>query len=420
MNAPRRRRVLMVAFHFPPFQGSSGIQRTLRFVQQLPAHGWEPVVLTAKAHAYESTAEDLIAEVPAGIRVARATAPDCARHFAIRGRYPNFLARPDRWRFWAHFATRLGRRLIDEMKPDAIWSTYPIATAHSIGSALQRASGLPWIADFRDPMAQDGYPADPITWQRFREIEQQAINRAARCVFVTRGARSMYAQRYGAEAARRFELLENGYDESSFSAVERSERPISQPPGDRPTTIVHSGIVYPSERDPTALFDALARLKRQGTLASGRFRIRFRASGHDETLRRLGELAGIADLIEIAEPLPYRDALREMLAADGLLLMQGANCADQIPGKLYEYLRARRPILGLADRRGDTGAALLAAGVSHVASLEDADAIADAVEHFCRELSSGKPSLPTEAAVASSSRAARTAQLAELLTAITA
>ena len=170
----------------------------------------------AHEHAFERTAEDLLGEIPAGIRVARATAPDCARHFAILGRYPSFLARPDRWRLWAFFATRIGVRLIEELKPDAIWSTYPIATAHVIGAALQRLSGLPWIADFRDPMAQNGYPPDPKTWHSYRKIEQTAVDNAARCVFVTRGARTFYERRFGAEAAQRFELIENGYDESSF------------------------------------------------------------------------------------------------------------------------------------------------------------------------------------------------------------
>ena len=59
-------------------------------------------------------------------------------------------------------------KMIRELKPAAIWSTYPIATAHLIGAELHRKTGLPWIADFRDPMAQDGYPADPVIWNAFK------------------------------------------------------------------------------------------------------------------------------------------------------------------------------------------------------------------------------------------------------------
>src|SRR4051794_35891220 len=82
------KRVLMVAFHFPPSAGSSGIQRTLRFVQHLPALGWEPVVLTAHPRAHERTSNDLMDEVPSGVKVVRAFALDAARHLSIRGRYP--------------------------------------------------------------------------------------------------------------------------------------------------------------------------------------------------------------------------------------------------------------------------------------------------------------------------------------------
>ncbi|HSQ81014.1 MAG TPA: glycosyltransferase, partial [Casimicrobiaceae bacterium] len=162
------KRVLMIAYHFPPLAGSSGIQRTLRFVQHLPAFGWEPAVLTADPRAYERTSEDLDAEVPDGVQVERAFALDTARQLSIAGRYPGFLARPDRWMTWQYAAVRSGMKLIRRWRPDVIWSTYPIATAHVIGSVLHRRSGLPWIADFRDPMAQEGYPADPRIWQSFK------------------------------------------------------------------------------------------------------------------------------------------------------------------------------------------------------------------------------------------------------------
>lgn len=80
------KRVLMVAYHFPPLAGSSGIQRTLRFVQQLPALGWQPLVLTVRPQAYEHTSPDLDSQVPAGTVVRRAFALDTARHLSVGGR----------------------------------------------------------------------------------------------------------------------------------------------------------------------------------------------------------------------------------------------------------------------------------------------------------------------------------------------
>jgi hypothetical protein len=97
--------------------------------------------------------------------VERAFALDASRQLAVRGRYPAFMARPDRWVSWWLGAVPKGLAMIRKYRPQAIWSTYPIATAHKIACTLQRLTGLPWIADFRDPMAQDGYPEDRKTWQ---------------------------------------------------------------------------------------------------------------------------------------------------------------------------------------------------------------------------------------------------------------
>jgi len=193
----------MIAYHFPPLAGSSGVQRTLRFVQHLPALGWQPLVLTASPHAYQKTSDDLLAEVPPGTVVRRAFALDTARHLAIAGRYIGWMARPDRWISWKLDAVRQGRKLIEEFKPDIIWSTYPIATAHVIAAALHKHSSIPWVADFRDPMAQVDYPPDPITHQNYLDIENDAATHAAQCVFTTPGAAQDYADPAAASLASR-------------------------------------------------------------------------------------------------------------------------------------------------------------------------------------------------------------------------
>jgi len=385
------KRVLMNAFQFPPFAGSSAIQRTLRFVQHLPSFGWEPIVLTATPSAYESTSTDLLGSIPGGTVVKRAFAFDAVRRLSIARRYPSFIARPDRWSNWRFSAVRAGISLIDRYRPAVLWSTYPIATAHVIGSRLHRKSGLPWIADFRDPMAQEGYPPDPRTWKSYRAIEADAVRRAAFTVFTTPGAASMYRDRYPDVGEQRLRVIENGYDEASFASLGQHDKgPLI---GGR-VTLLHSGVIYASERDPSRFFEALGRLKRRGCLRADRVSIRFRASGNDELLRTLARQHGIEDLIELLPSLPYRQALEEMVRADGLLVLQASNCNQQIPAKLYEYLRAGRPMLGLTDPAGDTAATMRRAGAQNIAPLDDAGEIEVAVSKWIDDIAAGCASRP--------------------------
>jgi hypothetical protein len=411
-----RRRVLMVAFHFPPLAGSSGIQRSLRFVQHLPSQGWDPIVLSAHPRVYDRTADDLLAEVPPDVPVHRAFALDTARHLSIGGRYPGMLARPDRWSSWRLGAVPSGLALIRRYRPDVIWSTYPIATAHRIALTLHKLSAIPLVMDFRDPMAQEGYPADPRTWRSFERIEQEAMRHASKLVFVTPGCQRLYRERYPHVESSRFALIENGFDEEAFLDAERERGTDALNPGC--VTILHSGIVYPSERDPSALFDALGRMMRSGRIDSATLRIRFRAPLHSDLLERLAAQTGTRSLIEILPAVPYREALREMMCSDGLLVMQGANCNDQIPAKLYEYFRARRPILGLADPAGDTGICMQHAGVRHVVPLEDTLRVERALEQHLADLRSKTPIATSPAHIATMSRQARTRAFADLLTAV--
>jgi len=406
-------RLLVVAYHFPPLAGSSGIQRTLRFVQQLPALGWEPLVLTAHPRAYERTSNDLSADVPAGTVVRRAQAWDAARHLAFKGRYIGALARPDRWVSWRFDAVRQGLQLIRQYKPQAIFSTYPIATAHLIGAELQRQTGLPWVADFRDPMAQDGYPTDPQTWQQFDAIERHAVLHAAASTFTTPSAAEDYRGRYPA-AAQRVHLLENGYDESSFAGVDAAALEAAGPLNPGAVTLLHSGIVYPSERDPTQLMAALRLMHEAGTVQPGQLKLRFRAPVAEALLHQKAAEFGVAAYIEVCPPVGYREALAEMLRADALLLMQASNCNAQIPAKLYEYFRAGRPLLCLADPSGDTARTVQAAGIDTVTPLDDAHAIAELLARFLT-LPQSMASRATAQAVQGANRLARTEQLAGLL-----
>lgn len=407
------KRVLMIAFHYPPVQGSSGVQRTLSFSQHLRQFGWEPIVLTAHPRAYPQTGDDQLGRIPADLTVTRAFALDSARHLAIGGSYLQLTALPDRWVSWWFGAVVEGLRLVRRHRPSLIWSTYPIATAHLAALTLQRLTGLPWIADFRDPMTGEGYPPDRTKRACYAWIERHTVRRATKLVFAAPGNARNYAEHYRGLPSDRWCVIENGYDEDSFQAADRLASPRDGAPRQQ-LRLVHSGLLNPAERDPSAFFTALAQLRSRGTPGLDRLRIVLRATGHDAHFRRQLHEHGLEDLIELAPPLPYVEALAEMLDADGLLLFQAALCNELIPAKFYEYLRAGRPILALTDPQGDTAQALRTAGVGTILRLDSVDELVQGIPRFLADLRARSSADAAPSDVTQYSRAMRTRQLAEL------
>ena len=410
------RKILMVAFHYPPAHGSSGIHRTLNFSRYLPDHGWRPVVLTVTPGAHPGTDRSEYERIPRGVCVERAIALDAARHMAIRGAYPKFLALPDRWISWLPGALVQGLRAIRRHRPSVLWSTYPIATAHLIALWLHRLSGIPWIADFRDPMIEKDpvsgrqFPSDPLARKVNNWIERSVIKSCAAAVFTTPGTATMYAQRFSHLAERRWAVIANGYDEESFSAV---RTPCAARSNMDPIVLVHSGVLYPHARDPRHFFQALAALRASGEISPTTLRIVLRGSGHEALYQAALKEYNLEDLVFLEKPIPYEAALAEMLSADGLLIFQASNCNWQIPAKIYEYLRAQRPILAFTDPEGDTARLLQAEGVGAILPIHSSAEIAEGLRRFLRTLRDG--SAPRAARVEHLSRRCRTRELAGLL-----
>ena len=406
----------MIAFHYPPSFGSSGIQRTLTFSRELLNHNWQPLILTANTRAYPRILPSSLREIPQAVPVFRAFALDSSRHLAFRGSYCKWLAIPDRWVSWWLGAVYEGLRIIRKYQPDVIWSTYPIATAHLIGMTLSYLCRIPWIADFRDSMTGDNYPTDPTIRKTFQCIERMTVRRCQVAVFTTPGTRRMYAERFPSIPSSKWVIIGNGYDEETFHAIEKAFVPPYR--SKRPLVLVHSGLLYPSERNPLPFFSSLADLKQKRMISQSNLKIILRASGNEEFYRSHVQSIGIDDIVLFEEAVPYLDAIREMLHCDGLLLFQGSNCNHQIPAKLYEYLRAGRPIFALTDPRGDTANVLTDAGVPTIAPLDSKEQIMRGLVEFLSLIGEGHAPIPLNTEVIKHSRQARTVEFAKLLDSI--
>jgi glycosyltransferase involved in cell wall biosynthesis len=411
------KRVLIVAFQFPPAGGSSGVQRALKFSKYLPEFGWEPLILTATPGAYRvvrGTEGD--SGVPADIVVRRGWAVDAGRLIRLGGRHPPLIDLPDRWASWWLTAVPLGLGLIRRYKPKVIFSTFPIATAHLIGRSLSRVAGLPWIADFRDPMIEDDYPKGRLRRGILARLERSIVEESARVISVTSGLRGMFSERYPEQSVAKWQIIPNGFDEEDFQRLERrSGAGDTVVKAGSEIRLVHSGIIYGHERNPAEFFAALGQLVENGELKSGDLKVVLRGSRNEAMCLKMIKRHQLQSYVELAPLTSYEAALREMEDADGLLLLQGANCNRQIPAKLYEYLKVQRPIIALTDPAGETGRLLLHHGIDTIAPLEDRDAIAWTIRDFLSRIKAGGAPIADEKEVNRYSRREGTKTLSSVL-----
>lgn len=412
-------KALLVAFHFPPVKVSSGLERTLALARHLPSYGWEPLVLTASPRAYSAVSDERIGQIPDQTVVKRGMAIDASRHLAIAGRYPRWFELPDRWQTWILSAIPIGISMIHRHHPKIIWSTYPIASAHWIGYALHRLTGIPWVADFRDPMVEQNTRTGDIapSWGALRKTRLSVELRAAHCAsslsFCTAGALDICAKRYPDGHAERWRVIPNGFDETAFLAAERSRDQGQYRDG--AIVLIHSGTIYPTpDRDPSHFFRALRKVLDQRPAGARTVRVVLRASGVENHYRDTLQSLRLTEHVLFAPALSYEAALGEMLGADGLIVFQGYTSNPAIPAKLYEYFRARRPILALVDHDGETARLMREELIGEVAPLEDECLISVALSKLLIDIETGQIRVMEPARIAHFERMQSVASFAKL------
>lgn len=407
-------KVLMIAYHFPPSAEVSGALRTLGMARYLGESGQQVVILTPRALAYPRRDPSTLGMVPSSCEVVRTFALDIRRHIGIRGRYPLWLAQPDRWSSWWVSAVRRGMRIVARDKPRVIWSTYPIATSHLIAASLHKRSGIPWIADFRDPVAAPVGQEKRLTAKTLAWVERETVRQASACVFVTQGARALYEARYAHIEHGPFVVIPNGFDEEAFSGLAWAREPVPKAIGE-PVVLVHSGVLYPRGRNPEAFFRAISLLLSDGRLAPAALRVILRASGSEPMFAKMVARYGLEDVVELAPGTDRTSALAEQSAADGLLLFQGSEFNAQVPAKIYEYFRVGNPVLGLVDEAGDTAALIRREGAGLTANIMDSEAIANRLLEFIDSIRQALIKPISRDAVMHYSRRAGAEQLLELM-----
>ena len=251
--------------------------------------------------------------------------------------YRGLVAFPDRYRTWITPAADAGIRMAKDWRPDLIYSSGPPQSGHVVARKISKRLNIPWIAEQRDLWVGNPYEErHPWITPFYDSFGEQTLADAAGAVVVTEGAaRHMQAIYTGPVV-----ISYNGYTESDFAGLE-----FVDPYDPEKLTILHAGVIYAARRDPGPLFAAIA----QSDL-KGKIRCLFFHDAEDQ-VAALAEKWGIRDSVEIYPAVPRREMLRLERQVDLLLECRWMNPSSDgvIPGKLFEYIGAQRPVLSLGS-----------------------------------------------------------------------
>jgi glycosyltransferase involved in cell wall biosynthesis len=378
----------MIVPFFPPIAGG-GVYRPLAFVKYLGRHGWRPTVVAQRGEAFWIADEALVGQVPPDCRVVRTEslsaqrvlsglrgggpAPQrrSSRGFGALRRLASALLVPDTYVGWKPYALRAARRLLSEEPFHAIYSTSPPETSHLVAGELHETTRLPWVADFRDPWMNLHLLRPPSALHaRWHARLEARVARRATLVVPTRWQEADMRRRYaGADVVR----IPNGFDGEEAAAVAEVA-----PPKTGPLRIVHVGMLT-QRRSAAPFLRGLRRFCDAHPGAAGDVAVTFLGAREDES-ERVARALSLENVVSFRSSVSHAEALRAERASHILLLIKHADVAYDglVPGKLYEYIGAGRPILALAPP-GEAGDLVHALSRGEVVDPGDETAVAAAI-----------------------------------------
>lgn len=349
--------LVMLAYYFPP-ENTIGAARPARFAKYLGRMGFKVQVISHNCDGVSDC--DSVSRVPRD----PAGGGFIGTLSWLLDRFNRLLMPYDDRYAWVPHAVRAAWPLVAGHPNAVIFSTHPPIASHFAAMLLKLRHGNPWIADFRDPLidnaARGGWRGMLFDWP----MEWLVMRVADVVIANTLAVRDDWMRRYPHQA-RKFQVIWNGFDPEDGL--------IARPPsGRRRKLIAHPGVIY-ADRDPMLLIKSLARLVKSGELAPDRFVLHLLGpvenSNADPAHPACRQLLEVGSLVLDQRMASKAEADELMLDADILLLMDLAGPdkdSAQLPAKVFDYLRAERPILAITPPNSVIRAKLAKYGATHL------------------------------------------------------
>lgn len=355
-------KVLVITYYWPP-AGGSGVQRWLKFVKYFRDFGIEPVVYTVDNANYPILDASLEKDIPDGIEVLKQLIWEPNTLFGksskktsagFLGSNPSFFGKiaqyiranyfiPDARKFWIKPSVKFLSKYLNENTIDMIITTGPPHSLHLIGLELKKKLNIKWLADFRDPWTEIDYfhqlPLTRKAIKKHQDLEKNVLKEADAVLVVGETMANNY-RKYNAQV----HVITNGYDTTQLNKDSALDEKFS---------IVHVGMMN-ADRNHKILWQALQELCQEDSNFINDLHLKFIGKLAKEVIQsikghNLGPQVEIIDYLEHSKVLEHQRSGQVLL----LLVNNVPSAKGIITGKIFEYLRAKRPIIAIAPIDGD-------------------------------------------------------------------
>lgn len=393
------KKVLIITYYWPP-SGGGGVQRWLKFAKYLPELGWDPVIFTPENPDFEIKDESLTKDVSENLEVVKLP---ILEPFSIYRKLMGNKAEqkqgvvkkeggspmqklvtwvrgnvfiPDARMFWIKPATKYLVKYLKENPVDVIISTGPPHSMHMIAGAVKRQTGIPWLADFRDPWSEwDVLPQLSLnerSWKKHKQLEFEVLNGADRVVTVSKRLGVALDKLTGVPGVR---VINNGFDGDDFDETAPVEVDKFR--------IVHMGLLNEG-RNPKHLWEVLNERCLQDEQFRQSLEVVLAGTIEQAVKDDIASYTALSAQVKILDYVAHEEALGIYKQSAVLLLLVNntSNASWILPGKMYEYFSAQKPILALGNKNSDANDMLEDCGYKSFMSYTDARGIKDAVDEL--------------------------------------